>query len=396
MTELAHSPKGASSAERWMNCPGSAILLKQLDLPQTDEPEYRALGVAAHEACEYCLRNDLDAEFILGMDFHGCEVDKVMADAVQTYLNFVRPLAKFPGATLNIEARIGEDPALRPHPDFYGTADVDCYSEEFLDIVDYKHGEGIYVSPVENPQMKYYAYGRIYERTARGVQVRSDRVVRLTIIQPRHSEWSLDNCTWETTVGELVEWAENELLPAMNAAEIDNDFEAGKWCRFCPAKLFCPLLSGIFGAAAKADPKAIPNFSAKRIGLEYQERDAVKFYMKALEDEVFRRNSIGHTVPGTKLVQKQAKRVWREEALAELTAKIGKDAFTTPALKSPAEIETLGADAKKLVKEYAYTPNTGLTVARESDRRGAVKVEQTADIFAHLIPADEPMENSNV
>lgn len=32
----AHSPLGASSAERWMNCPGSVALLKDLKMETTD------------------------------------------------------------------------------------------------------------------------------------------------------------------------------------------------------------------------------------------------------------------------------------------------------------------------------------------------------------------------
>lgn len=407
LQEPAHSPKGASSAERWMNCPGSAILLKQLNLPETDEEEWRAAGLAAHKAGQYCLENELDAEFVLGMDFHGIECDQSMAAAVQTYLNFVRPLMALPGASSMIEARIGEKLEDRPHPDFYGTVDFACYSEEFLDVVDYKHGEGIFVEAEENEQMMYYAYGIIYKRLQKGVQVRSDRVVRLTIIQPRHYEWSLEKATWETTVGEIVHWAENVLLPAMSAAEIDNDFDAGQWCRFCPAKLFCPLLAGLFGAAAKADPLALPNFGAKRLGLEYQQREAVKFYMKALEGEVYRRLSIGHPVPGTKLVQKQAKRVWKTTTMMEIDGKetevvvvdhlknkLGKDAFTKPELKSPAEIESLGAEAKRLVKEFAFTPNTGLTVALEGDKKGAVKVDKTEDVYAHLIPTETNGDNN--
>ena len=46
MEQPAHSPLGASSAERWMNCPGSTALIKVLTLPETDEPDYRANGIA--------------------------------------------------------------------------------------------------------------------------------------------------------------------------------------------------------------------------------------------------------------------------------------------------------------------------------------------------------------
>lgn len=383
-----HSPKGASSAERWMNCSGSAVLLKKLDLPQTDEPEYIGLGIAAHEVGERCLRDGIDTWEVAGEIVHGYEVDQIMADAVQTYLDYARQFM-IEGATVCIEERIGKDPDRRPHPDFWGTADLTIYGPEILDVMDYKHGEGIVVEPDDNVQLKYYAYGVLHERISRGLVVRSDRPVRLHIIQPR--AWHIDGPTrmWETTAGEIIHWAENELIPAMNAAEFENEFDAGKWCRFCPAKLFCPLLTGIFGAAAKADPNAIPNFSGKRLGLEYQQREAVKFYIKALEDETYRRNIIGHTVPGTKLVQKIAHRVWKQDTpWGLLEQRFGNELYEPKSLKSPAALEKLSPSAKKVVREWAYMPDNGLTVALATDRKLEVKVEKTEDVFAHLIPLD--------
>ena len=383
MSDLAHSPKGASSAERWMACPGSAVLLAQLKLPQTDEPEYRALGIAAHEAAHYCLTNTLDTWEVMEQEFHGCKVDENMASAVQEYLDYVRPLARGAMAVL-IEQRIGEDPALRPHPDFYGTVDFAAYGTDVLDVVDYKHGEGIVVEPDHNSQMMYYAYGVVIERQAK-VEVRSDRVVRLTIVQPRAYHFDGPIRSWETTVGELVHWAENELLPAMEAAEVDQTFDTGKWCRFCPAKLLCPLLTGLFGAAAKADPAAIPNFKSDRLGLEYGQREAVKFYMKALEDEIYRRNMTGNTVPGTKLVQKQAKRVFRDGAYEIFTGRFGEEALEPSSMKSPSQMEAISPDAKKLVREWAFMPNNGFTVASADDKKPAVKIEKTADLYAEFV-----------
>lgn len=392
--EPVHSPKGASSAERWMNCPGSAVLLKRLKMPETDEPEYRGLGIAAHEAAAHCLEQEIDTWEIVGQKFHTFECDPVMADAVQVYLDFVRPLREG-ASTVYIEQRVGSDPDKRPHPDFYGTVDFAAYGTEVLDVVDYKHGEGIVVDPDENPQLMYYAYGILHERIQRGAAVRSDRVVRLTIVQPRaYSEDGVIR-SWETTAGELIHWAETTLIPAMENAEFDMTFDTGKWCRFCPAKLVCPLLTSLFGAAMKANPAAIPNFKSERLGLEYTQRDAVKAYMKALEEEIFRRNMTGNTVPGTKLVQKKAKRVFKEGAEEIFKARFGEQALEPPSLKSPSQMADISPDAKKLVGQWAYMPNTGFTVAGEDDNRGAVKVERVEDVYASFIDqagADAPTD----
>jgi hypothetical protein len=366
-----------------MNCPGSGVLLNELKLPETDEADYRRDGVAAHEAAAKCLLDGSDAwELMDDRKFNGVEVDQNMADAVQLYLDHVRPLMDGADQVL-IEKRVGGVEHLRPHPKFYGTVDFAAVHRETrtLFVRDYKHGEGIVVEADRNVQLMYYGYGIVMS------QFFSDEtVVNLGIVQPR--AWHEDGPIriWETTAGDLKRWGEETLLPAMQAAEIDTTLDPGKWCRFCPAKLFCPLLIGLFGAAAKADPRAIPNFSHARIGLEYRQREAVKFYMKALEDEVYRRNSLGHTVPGTKLVNKKADRVWVAAAEKKAIELFNEEAYTTPVLKSPAQIDALGPRGKLFTKEHAYMPNTGHTVALEEDRRGAVKVEKLADTFAHMIP----------
>lgn len=384
--EPEHSPLGGSSAERWMNCPGSNVLLKKLNLPETDEQDYRRDGIAAHEVGAFCLQRECDTWETIGQEFHGVTVDPEMGDAVQVYLDHVRSLM-IPNATQYIEQPLGDDPATRPHPLFYGRLDFGQYATDVIDVVDYKHGEGIVVEPDDNPQMKYYAYGLLIPRLAKGVQIRSDRLVRLHIVQPRAFHLDGPVRTWETTVGEIVYWAENELIPAMELAEIDSTLDPGKWCRFCPAKLFCPMLQGLFGAAAKADPNMVPNFGQTRMGLEYQQIEAVNFYIKALKDEVLRRNMLGNTVPGTKLVKKKSDRVWKADGLKLIPQRFGEKGMTKPEVMSPAQLEKLGPEAKKFVAEYAYHPDTGLTVALESDRKQAVIVDKAADTFAALIQA---------
>lgn len=381
--EPAHSPKGASSAERWMNCSGSSALLKGLSFPETDEPEWTSLGTAAHALAWHCLIQGADTWEMVGMELMtGHKVDQNMADAVQEYLGYCRQFM-LPGVTTLIETRIGEKPENRPHPDFYGTVDFSARSADWLRVVDYKHGEGIVVEPFQNTQMKYYAFGLLHERRRRGVDVRRDLPVILAIVQPRafHIEGGIRE--WETTAGEIMDWGDNVLIPQMNAVEIETEFNAGSWCRFCPAKLFCPLLTGLFGAAAKTDPKIIPALSAERLGLEYEQREAVKFYMKALDEEVYRRNMTGNTVPGTKLVYKKANRVFREGAAPLFKTRFGDAAFSAPELLTPAQMEKISDDAKKLVKEWAFMPVGGLTVAHLTDKRTAVTPEKITDTFAH-------------
>lgn len=378
-TFAEHSPLGASSAERWMNCPGSNVLLKQLDLPASDEPDYRRDGIAAHEAAAEALKHDQEAWEIVGQKFHDTEVTPEMADAVQMYLSFVRSL---PPGVGYVEQTVGATRSPTVNRKFYGTVDYGKLAGDTLYITDYKHGEGIVVEAEHNPQLMYYALAFVL--TMPGME-KIERII-LTIVQPR--AWHVDGPIrqWETTRDALLKWGKEVLMPAMDRAELDEGLVPGKWCRFCPAKLVCPVLTGLFGAAAKANPKDVPNLSSARLGLEWELRDAVKFYIKAVDDEVMRRDVAGETVPGTKLVSKKAFRVWKPGAKEALTTELGEKAWTKPEIKSPAEIEKIkGKKAKKLVAQYAYMPDTGYTVASADDKKPGLRVSHPSEVFAGMV-----------
>ena len=387
-----HSPLGASAAERWMNCPGSVALIKELKLEETDEPEYRGLGIAAHEAGAHCLKNALDAWEVIGEKFHDIEVDQPMAVAIQTYIDTVRPVMEGAEATyiehgLSYQQQDGRvTEILDPRADsllkryFYGTGDFAAVMRQgtFLDVTDYKHGEGIEVDVKENPQLMYYAFGFLLLHP-------SVTLVRLRIVQPRIG-WSEPVKTWVVDAEVIRDWVADKLVPAMQLTEIDGaELDAGSWCRFCPAKLICPVQVSLFGAAMKANPKELIDLTDLSIGRSFGYIAAVKSYIKALEEEAYRRLNLGGQIVGIKLVPKKANRVFKPEAPALAKAKWGDDAMNPAEIKSPAELEKLGAEAKEFVKEYAYTPQTGLTVAVDTDKRVAVKVETTEQAFGAAI-----------
>lgn len=367
-----HSALGASSAERWMNCPGSVELLKQLQLPESDEEDWRAEGIAAHEAAAVCLREQLEPWELIGTSFHGVTVDAEMAKALTVYTNACDMLRQ-PGFTY-----IEHPVRMSQHALGFGTCDFGAYNEAegLLDITDLKWGVGIFVEVERNPQIMYYGFCKLQEHPGA-------RRVRLRIIQPRIT-WADAIREWEISAEELAEWGETVLIPAMERTSIDNTLDTGSWCRFCPAKLICPVLTGLYGAAAKADPKTIVNLTDDQFGRDYQQRSAVKFYLKAQEAEAMRRLKL-RLVPGIKLIRQKANRVWKPEARDILKARFGLDAYEDPELKSPAQMETLSPDAAEVVKRYAYTPEAGVTVALASDKAPAVTVPSAAETFAKAL-----------
>jgi hypothetical protein len=78
-TKPAHSPLGASSMERWQNCPGSIRLSR--GIPNT-ESVYAQEGTKAHEL----------AERILTTGEIPPDTDPEMLEAVLVYVNYIRTL----------------------------------------------------------------------------------------------------------------------------------------------------------------------------------------------------------------------------------------------------------------------------------------------------------------
>jgi hypothetical protein len=370
----AHSPLGASSAERWMTCSGSVALVKSLQLPEeTDEPEYRSHGTSAHAGAAHCLENKLDAWEIKGQKFAKHEIDNDMVDAIQIYLDECNRLRTLHEGLQTVYIEHAFD-APEFHELFYGTCDFGLVTGDTLYVRDFKYGAGIAIEP-ETPQIKYYAYGVL----RRHPEIKQ---VDLGIVQPR-AFYPGDKVIRTITMSadELRDWAEGTLKPAMERTSLDLDLVPGPHCRFCPAKLGCPVLKSLFEAAATADPDMAIHLTNDDLGRQYPLIEVVKFYVKALEKETLARWLRGSDIPNTKMVHQKANRVYKPEAEEVFKKTIGPEAYTKPALKSPAEMEKISAVAKALVQQNAFTPQTGFTVALATDKRLGVKITSNKEAF---------------
>lgn len=374
-----HSPLGASSAERWMNCPGSTALLDKFGMPETEEPDYRREGTAMHHAAAFCLEEGVDAWEVIDQTFNETKVDVEMSQAIQVYLDACRQdmdTALEWGIEAHVQLAINEMA--------YGTADWWAVWTDRLKVRDLKGGKGIIVEPEENPQLMYYAGGVIDEHP----QWPDEMVVDLEIVQPRGFHHNGPIRSWATTVGYIRTWMLDVLRPAMLRTQMEKTFDAGSHCRFCPAKLVCPLLVGLFRAACVANPNEIVRYDDATLARSAKSAEALPFYVKALNDEVFKRLNAGKMKDNgvVKLVYKKANRTFpsqiapddaRPEEYVSIEEAVrlepwAADAFTPPALKSPAEMEKISAAAKAWVRQVAFTPESGLTTAPINDPRPAV------------------------
>jgi hypothetical protein len=376
--DRGHSPLGASSASRWLNCPASFGLIQATGSEST-ESEHAALGTAAHKLAERCLDSGKDAweytgEVIDGFTV-GIEDGQIEPDAVQVYLDYVRPIAE--GAdSVFIELPLGRN--WKPHPLYGGTADFVAVEPNSLTVVDYKHGAGLAVDPVGNPQLLYYAIGAFKEQAS---HLPDTAGVCLVIVQPRIPGYAGEKA-WYLTVGELRAWSRDVLVPGMMEAERNTTaFETGEHCRFCPAILQCPR--------QKTDLEALnrspDTMTDEELDSLYPKIATVKMFMKAIEARLMARLQEGAALTNVKLVNKRAAgRVWKDGAEEAMVAQLGDDAYSKKLL-SPAEAEKLSKKWKDFVAENAFLPPaTGYNLASATDSAPAADVgNDITKQFAH-------------
>lgn len=391
-----HSPLGGSGAKRWMNCTGSTALIQQLGVID-DDSEYSREGTQAHELAALCLETGIDAaDAFLPESQHTFPLVKPDDAAyVQQYIDYVRSR---PGR------KRFEVPFHRPelHELYRGMVDAECVpvagvQGHVLEIIDYKHGAGVYVPVVRNEQAMYYAAGVIMEDED---FYPDEGWVRLTIVQPRLTWMDEPIRSWDTKVGEIKRWLREECLPAMNVRTQDMVLSLGEWCQFCPAKLVCRAMTEVYRQFSGANPEPLA-MSDEALGTEFSLTPFARMRIKAVEQEVFRRMMDGKTVPLAQLERGKADRVWKENVTvsgsdgqtAEVNlyeaavTRFGQAAYETK-FKSPAQIEKL-PDGKAFVAEWAYAPEASLRAALATSGKPAVQLpspeERYGDATQYLV-----------
>lgn len=414
-----HAALGASSAERWMTCPGSIRLSEGIEQPDS---AHAAEGTVAHTLAEKCLENDgllLAPEDYIGEapdpDYPDILCDQEMADAVQVYLdhvNEVRDLPTFSGE--EIEKRVNLNDVWkalklrkdrRPAGQMFGTADYTAVAGPRLHVVDYKHGRGVVVEAEENPQLRYYALGQLFSLQP-DVRERIHQVV-VTVVQPRaeHPDGPVRSETLD--VSNLVMWGKKQLAPAAKATEDpDAPLHAGPHCRFCPAAGICPEQRKVQLEKARfvfrdEDGRLEPETEPEDLSVE--EIKAVLDAMPEIQQWLRRVQERAHAMVenqelsagqkerlGYKLVAKRAQRKWAqdEETTADRLCELfglGDEELFEWKLRSPAQVEKeIGKAAVKDNEDWdelVTSQSSGTTLAPVDDPRPSVEPKTAADAF---------------
>jgi len=458
-----HKRLSASRTKQWWFCPGSLALDASEGYQDNDSGDSARLGTCAHHLGETCLRKGQDPEeyrdrviTILdeGTEKEGVSIlrpggkttnlkgfwtviDTDMIEAVDTYVSYVRrrcaelDLISLEGdinaqvveliekGTVKLETKVNP---LPERDDTGGSGDtiIDAWPD-LQEVIDYKHGAGVFVPVTKNHQLRSYSSG-----AAIPDQWSHDKY-RYTIVQPRNREALAASpnhdgvCPEEVTREELQAWTEElrqkaQLVDKADALlkdgkTADDLFQAGlvsvgddgSHCTFCHRKARCPA------ALAKVKEMTAVDFAEPPEDIEAPGENMLPMvlpwvpfidkFLKEVTASAERKLLSGGKVEGYKLVRKKTNRTWapkvkigdEEVDLQDSTLqmlmeeKFGVEpeklvVTTTERISGPqAEKLVPKAKRKEFNDTFLFKPTGGLTMAEASDPREEVKSDAASD-----------------
>lgn len=236
-----HALLSASSAARWLTC--TAAPRFEEGLPESTST-YAEEGRLAHAIAELKVLKKFTVmtprTYTTRLNKHKKEAlyDPEMDKTTDLYLEHLTEQAMLYDSTPTVAAEVKVDFGEYV-PEGFGTCDCVMIGGDTLSITDYKHGKGVPVSAVGNPQMRLYALGAL----KRYAPVFGDTIkqVRMTIDQPRLDSYTSDLITVE----ELKAWGESIKPVAQKAFSGLGEFVPGEHCRFCRGKAQCRARANI-------------------------------------------------------------------------------------------------------------------------------------------------------
>jgi hypothetical protein len=387
-----HSALGASGAHRWTACPGSVRAQKNMpDAPSS----YAQEGTAGHAVAALCLTENQEAIEYAGRTVETVEIDEELIEATQKYVDTIRQDKEVRGGKLLIETKFHLK-AL--HPDFFGTADcVRLGWDSVLSVYDAKFGRGEVVEVTRpdgrpNLQLAYYALGALNVLPA--TLYDDIKEIELVVVQPRawHKDGPVRRHRWPVADIEAV--GAELVAAALVAKNPGAPLVPGSHCKFCRAAGTCEALRNYTLEAAQLDfddalnlPAAgtVPDpatMTPDQLAHVLNAADVFETWLTAVRA---RAHVVAETVglPGFKLVAKQARRKWEDEAKAieVLCFDFGVELSSIQETKllSPAQVEKLlpPKDRKTdAFKVLCPAVSSGLTLVRANSPRIEVHPSQ--------------------
>ena len=354
----AHALLSASSAHRWLECPPSAVAN---EVYPDQETSFAHEGTLAHEVAEIMARN---GSFVKEDAKEGVTLE--MIECAKGYADYIEEQTKCMEAIVLLEQRVDFSPWV---PGGFGTCDCILIQDDTLTIIDYKYGQGVPVSAVDNPQMKLYALGAMNDF---GIAMDVSKV-EMHIYQPRLNNISKDVITVEA----LMEWAEKTVKPtAEKAIEGKGKYAPGEHCRFCQHGGKCRALTKICTEFIETHglkislPVLAPHEVADILAMEAM----LTMWLKKVKEQALTTMMEGGEIPGYKIVAGRGSRSWADDLeVANILKAAGytQEDITKTTLLSVAALES--AIGKKKVAELVggqILSSTGSpTIAPITDKR---------------------------
>lgn len=390
LTAGKHALLSPSSAARWMRCPASVVVTR--DMPEDSSP-YAIEGTCAHRLAELLLNgaDGFPADEAAKVIAAGVDPDSLV-EPVRVYVDYVRSLGSEIVTEVSLDISL-----ITKEPEARGTSDAVVFSEGVLHVCDLKYGKGEPVSAEENPQLAIYAGAALAAFDFLG----EIREVCMHIVQPRLNSISI----WRVSVDELMAFLADVTGAGARCLRLLDEYQdpdtvpaeyfkpSDKACRFCRNRGKCAALAkyalSVAGLELPAPLKA--SLDVQQLAYILDRIGLIKTWMGEVEAAAHAALVEGREVPGYKLVEGRAgSRKWTDESKAEKLLKAWKvpaDFRYVKSLISPTQAEKL-LKLKTLTDEqwaelcgYVSREPGKPTVVPASDKRPAISCRPAAEDF---------------
>lgn len=317
-----HALLAPSSADRWVNCPGSVRFEAQY--PEKPPHPMTEEGTAIHEVAAKVLQDFIErdvkghtfkrADFLNTTASNGVVITGEMLDVAEVYIRDVMQVStRFKGAKVLLEHRVFMDSI---HPENWGTLDAailfyDMDARELV-VEDLKAGWGI-VEVWDNWQLLDYVFGLLSDMLKRNWPL--PEVIELRLVQPRPYHRQGPVRVQRIHMSELSSYAERLKASAYDALGPDPTFQAGKWCDHCLGCATCPAaMQAGYRVIERLRNITAQDLSGEALGKHLTWLDDAKVLLKALYDALEDKALIdiqqGRGVPGYEWASKESRVKW--------------------------------------------------------------------------------------
>lgn len=266
---------GGSSAKRWLNCPGSVRASEGLD----STSEQAELGTRQHEIAEFILTKG------------GAWPDDT-TPATKQYVSIINEYSAL-GFSVATEMEL-KDTVV---PEMQGTADAIAETDEWLAIIDFKHGR---VKVEDFTQLEFYAGLYIARYGYQG------QAVELVYVQANAPGEAVTRV--QTTKTKIL----NKLEVFRRAAKFilagDTSRRSGAWCKYCKALPACELLRGEIVETVSDNFRDRENGLIEALALLHK----VRAWVSDIENTALQ-VAQDSGLPGYKVVPTRPRRYWKQD-----------------------------------------------------------------------------------